>query len=185
MNVADEPQAGSVPRPTSSARFGFLFDPQRRWKPVLGAILTVSVLLSGAFALTKRPWCDEAWFASPAYNLLNRGSMGTSILDPHGFAYAPDLKAIDRFTFWVMPAYFVTQAAWYKIVGFGLFSMRSLSIAWSIIALLSWFAIMRWITGNRNLALLAVLLLGTEQQFIRTAGFGRMDMMCFALAGCG
>src|SRR3954470_20180497 len=164
MNVADELHAGSVPATTSSARFGFFFATQRRWKLVLAAILTISVLLSGAFALTKRPWCDEAWFASPAYNLINLGSMGTSILDPHGFTYAPDLKAIDRFTFWVMPAYFVAQAAWYKIVGFGLFSMRSLSIAWSVVALLSWFVIMRWITGNRNLALLAVLLLGTEQQ---------------------
>lgn len=107
--------------------------------------------------------------------------MATTILDPRGFAYTPNLKGVDRFTYWVMPAYLVTQAVWYKIMGFSLFSMRLLSIVWSIVALLSWFSIVHSITANRNLALLAVCLLGTEQQFIRSAGFGRMDMMCFAL----
>jgi hypothetical protein len=185
MHVADELRAETLPaRPAPrkpSATVRLFVAVQRHPYVVLGAILGLSVFLSGAFAWTKRPWCDEAWFASPAYNLLNRGSMGTTILDPHGFAYTPDLKSIDRFTFWVMPAYFVAQAAWSAVVGFGLISMRCLSIAWSAVALLSWFVIMRWITGNRNLALIAVFLLGTEQQFIRSAGFGRMDMMCFAL----
>src|SRR4051794_29598953 len=118
MYVPGELRAESVPAPTAptTATFRLFFPTQRHWKLTLGAILVLSVLLSSAFALTKRPWCDEAWFASPAYNLLHRGSMGTTILDPHGFPYTPDLKAIDRFTFWVMPAYFVAQAAWYKIV---------------------------------------------------------------------
>ncbi len=153
----------------------------RHWRAIIVVILLGSVSLSCALALTKRPWCDEAWFASPAYNLVTHGTMGTTILDPHGFAYAPDLTGIDRFTYWVMPGYLLAQAAWYRVVGFSLFSMRSLSIAWSVVALLSWFVVVHWITGSRRISLLALLLLATEQQFIRSAAFGRMDLMCFAL----
>lgn len=153
----------------------------RHWRIVLAAIVLTSVLVSCAFAFTKRPWCDEAWFASPAYNLLHHGNLATTVLDPHGYASAAELKGIDRFTYWIMPGYLIAQAGWYMILGFSLFSMRLLSIAWGVVALLSWFAIVRWMTGNLGVALLATLLLGTEQQFIRSAGYGRMDMMCFAL----
>lgn len=153
----------------------------RHWRAAVLCILLTSVVLSCALALAKRPWCDEAWFASPAYNLAYHGTIGTTILDPHGFAYTPDLKGVDRFTYWIMPGYILAQAAWYRVVGFSLFSMRLLSIVWSAIALLSWFVVVNWITGSRRVSLLALLLLATEQQFIRSAAFGRMDLMCVAL----
>lgn len=149
------------------------------------AIVSFSVILSCAEALTRRPWCDEAWFASPAYNLLHHGFMGMTVLDPHGFPFAPLVNGIDRFTYWVMPGYIIAQVAWYKLVGFHLFSMRALSVIWSVVALFSWYVIVKALTHRPSVAVLTTFLLGTEQYFIRSAAAGRMDMMCAALSLAG
>ena len=55
-------------------------DLRHRW--ILGCILAVYLLLAIGGARTLLPWCDEAWFSSPALNLINSGYMGTSVLDP-------------------------------------------------------------------------------------------------------
>ncbi len=148
---------------------------------VLGMIIVFSVSLSTGVALTRRPWCDEGWFASPAYNLIHHGYMGMTILDPHGFVFAPFVQGIERFTYWVMPGYLLMQALWYEIFGLSLFSMRAISVAWSVVALLAWFKVIHALTGNRRVATLAVLLLGTEQHFVLSAASARMDMMCSAM----
>ena len=166
------------------ARLNSLFDviaDAKRYRLALAAILLVSVSLSAGLALSRRPFCDEAWFASPPYNLLNHGHMGMTVLDPHGFVFAALVKDIDKFTYWVLPGYLLVQAAWYSIFGFGLFTMRALSIAFSAVALISWYAIIYWLTGKRSVSLLAVLLLGTEEHFGLSAAMGRMDMMCATL----
>ena len=95
---------------------------------VLTGIIVFSLLLATGAALTRRPWCDEAWFASPSYNLAHHGFMGMTILDPHGFIHTPYVQGVDRYTFWVMPGYLLLQAAWYKLVGLSVFSMRATSI---------------------------------------------------------
>ena len=154
---------------------------RHRWTLILLSSVFISLILSTATALTRRPWCDEAWFASPAYNLLHHHFMGMTILDPHGFVFAPLLKGIDQFTYLVMPCYLVLQSLWYSVLGFSLVSMRAISIVWSAAALVAWFIVVQWLTKNRNIALIAVLLLGTEEYFVLAAATGRMDMMCAAL----
>ena len=148
---------------------------------LLLSTMAFSLLLATGVALTRRPWCDEAWFASPSYNLARHGFMGMTILDPHGFIHTTYVQGIDRYTFWVMPGYLLLQAAWYKMVGVSVFSMRATSVLWSAAALVSWFFIARWIIGDRRVALLAVFLLATEKHFVFSAATGRMDMMCFSL----
>ena len=59
--------------------------------------------------------------------------------------------------------------------------MQSLSILWSGVALLSWYAIVRYLTSDHRVALVATFLLATEQQFVITSATGRMDMTCAAL----
>ena len=49
---------------------------------VLGLILAVYLALELGNIATRSPWCDEAWFGSPAYNLAYKGFMGTTVLDP-------------------------------------------------------------------------------------------------------
>ncbi len=157
------------------------FSDERRSTYVLAAVVLFSLLLATGAALRRRPWCDEAWFASVAYNLIHHGFMGMTVLDPHGYIFHPYVEGIDRYTYWVMPGYLLLQAAWYKVVGFSLFSMRALSILWGGVALLSWYIVVRWLTRDRRIALLTTFFLGTEQHFAFSAATGRMDMMCAAL----
>lgn len=158
----------------------FWKNPSRAYWGVAGGVLVLYLLLTSGTAITKRPWSDEGWFASPAYNLINHGHMGTSILEsvePRG-----QQKGIDKYTYWIMPLDIPAQAAWYKVVGFGLFQMRMLSAAWGLLAILSWWVIVYTLSGNRNVALLTASIIALDYAFITGASFGRMDMMCAALS---
>src|SRR5450432_3358303 len=68
-------------------------------------IVVVYLILAVACARTLMPWCDEAWFAGPAYNLMTHGYMGTPVLDPTSGWFIRDLTHIDRYTYWIMPLY--------------------------------------------------------------------------------
>jgi 4-amino-4-deoxy-L-arabinose transferase-like glycosyltransferase len=154
---------------------------ENRTTYVLVGIILFSLVFGTGAALTRRPWCDEGWFASIGYSLNHRGVMGMSILDPHGYIFHQNVEGIDRYTYWVMPAYPLLQAAWYRVFGLTLFSMRAISLFWGVVALLSWYTVVRWLTKDTQVALLATFLLGTEQHFLFSAATGRMDMMCASL----
>ena len=80
-----------------------------------------------------------------------------------------------------MPLHSLFQAAWYRVLGFGLMRQRLLSVAFGAGALVSWFCIILVLTGERFVALLAVCLIGFERNFLAAAGNGRMDMMAASL----
>src|SRR5258708_35708715 len=103
-------------------------------------ILLLFVIFAGARIATKRPWVDEARFTSPALDLVTHGRFGTQILEPTGshlslFQPGAVLTGIDRHTYWIMPLYPLTQAAWGKLFGFSAFSMRVPSVFWGILLL--------------------------------------------------
>jgi 4-amino-4-deoxy-L-arabinose transferase-like glycosyltransferase len=149
----------------------------RLW--IVVAVTSVYVALTLGAALTKRPWSDEGWFANASWNLSTRGWMGTTVLEPNGF-----LVGIDQYTYWVMPLYLVVQAAWYDVFGFSLLSSRALSLIFGLIALFSWFTIMKSLCGEK-LGLLTAGLLAFDYNFIMSSSFGRMDLMCAALGAAG
>jgi 4-amino-4-deoxy-L-arabinose transferase-like glycosyltransferase len=132
--------------------------------------------LATAAALTKAPWWDEGWFASPAVSLVTSGSMGSPVLMPSLW-----LQDIDKYTYWVMPLYPVSLAAWFKVAGVGLLAMRAFSLLWGVVALLSWFFIMKALSRDRTIALAAFALIALDYDFITMASEGRMDMMAAAL----
>jgi len=140
--------------------------PENRFWLLATAVLMVYLALAVATALTKAPTGDEAWFSSPAYNLAFKGYMGTSVLDPGSgtpvLHTRTRLDGIDRYTYWVMPLNLITQAGWYKLVGFGLLPMRALSIIWALVALASWWIVFYQVSGSRYTALLAVALFEVE-----------------------
>ncbi len=138
-------------------------------------------LITGGVAVSKRPWCDEGWFADIAYNLAHRGVMGLTLLDPHGFVFAPLVKGIETYTYWVMPGYIFMQTVWYQVLGLSVFTMRALSLAWAIAALTSWYLIVCYLTQSRAVGLVSVLVLALDQHFVVSGASGRMDMMCAAL----
>jgi hypothetical protein len=139
------------------------------------------VTISALVSLTKIPSDDEAWFASPAINLVREGYMGNSVMEVAGTQWL----RMDERTYWQPPMHFLAQAGWYSIFGFSLFTERCLSTFWGILALMSVFFIGRALFGNDASALLGTAALALDFQFINSASDGRMDMMCAAFALMG
>lgn len=54
---------------------------------------------------TKMPWCDEAWFASSALNLVRHGFMGNTV-----FVNGGGWLHLNQYTFWQPPMYFIAEA---------------------------------------------------------------------------
>jgi hypothetical protein len=144
------------------------------------AVVSLYAALTIGVSLTKPPEIDEGWFASPAWNLITKGSMGTTVLEPSG-TLTSRLSGINQHTYWVMPLHLLAQAGWYEVFGFSLFSMRTLSIAWGLVALASWFLIMKALSGNQKVAMTAFAFIALDYVFIMHASLGRMDIMCAAL----
>jgi hypothetical protein len=142
------------------------------WTTV-GVITLIYLSLAFGQALTKHPWMDEGWLASPAYTLITEGYMGSPVKE--------SLGTEDRYFYYNPPLFILAQAAWYKAFGFSLLALRTLSMVWGLVAMASWFFIMKALSGNRNLALFTFALVGLDVIFVRDASFGRMDMMSAAL----
>jgi len=139
----------------------------------ISVIVLAYLALAVGQALTKHPWMDEAWFASPALTLITEGYMGSPVME--------SLGTKDKYFYYNPPLFILAQAGWYKVFGFGLLSLRTLSMFWGLVAMASWYFIMKALSGDRALALLAFGLVGLDAIFIRDASFGRMDMMSAAL----
>ncbi len=149
-----------------------------RAKGALALTATVFLLLSVASALTKRPWSDEGHMASASYNLAVNGSMGTLMLPEEN---SVGFQGISRHTYWIMPLTMVSQAGWYKLFGFSLFSQRAMSIAYGLLAVFCAYWFLHRLSGSRTAALLAAVIIATDYNVVNQASMGRPDMMCAAL----
>jgi len=138
---------------------------------ILTSVALLYLGLSVGRSLTDSPGCDEGWFASPALNLITSGRMATTVLEESNMKMTTGLH---QYTYWIMPANILAQAAWYKAVGFSLFSMRSLSVLFGLLALAAWFSIMKSLTNDNRIALLAVAFIALDFAFVRSASTGRM-----------
>ena len=151
----------------------------------LGITLAVYLLQAFWIAGTKAPWCDEGWFANPAYNLAFRGNMGTNVLEPSGHFLNAYLRGIQERTYIVVPNHLVALAAWFRIFGFSLFTMRAWSILWGAITLPVTFYILYRLLPDPRIALLTTVLLSLDFVFLWSSADGRMDATAAALALCG
>lgn len=157
-------------------------------RPAAGTALIVLVYLALGLTnvLTRAPWCDEAWFGNPAYNLAYKGFMGTTVLDPASSTWkSVKLTGIDRHTYWVMPLNLLMNAAGFRVFGFSIYSMRLLSLFWGLIALSAWGVILWKLTGQLLLTLGSLGLISVDYHFLMQASDGRMDMMTVALGWSG
>jgi 4-amino-4-deoxy-L-arabinose transferase-like glycosyltransferase len=148
--------------------------PTRSLVAAIAAFLLINIALGIGTAHTLRPWVDEGWHGAPAWSLAFRGYMGTPCYVEAG------LKDIDRYTYWIMPIYPVLQAAWYRIWGFGLETMRALSILCVLLGLISWTLFFRRLTDDTRGALLFMALMACDYISLTGAGSGRPDAMSFA-----
>lgn len=147
---------------------------------MVAAIVVYFGLCVGS-ALTNRPQVDEGLFASPALNMAEQGFLGTTVLETKG---SPLIRIEER-TYWVMPLYLLNAALSFKIFGFSIFSMRLVSIFWGLVALAAWFFIVQKATGNRESALLCLILMACDYTFLDAATTSRMDIMSAALTFAG
>ena len=148
--------------------------------PLAGALVLYLVFAS----LTARCghiWSNEAWFASPALTLLHEGYLGTIIVESKGTW----MEGLDRHTYWIPPLHLLLQAVWYKVFGFGLISMRSLSMAAGFTLLLAWYWIVARLTASRGIALLAVVIAATDTRVLTFTALGPPDSLCAALGVLG
>jgi 4-amino-4-deoxy-L-arabinose transferase-like glycosyltransferase len=139
-------------------------------------ILIMYLTLAAGTALARRPWCDEAWFASPALNLMRQGTMGTSI-----FETANGSADLSVHTYWQPPLYFLMEVPWFTVWGFSLFTERALSIVWGIVLILATHSLIRALTQNEQAGRIAALVTALDPVCLQIAGGGRMDMMSTAL----
>ena len=153
------------------------------------AILLIGLLFAALGLLlvfTRRPWVDEAWFTGPGLDLATRGKFGTLLLDPAGSHLRLNkidavLQGINQHTYWVMPFHLIQLAAWGKLFGFGIFSVRMPSLLWGGITLLSVGLIVRHLYPARPAALIAAGVLAVDFGFLNAASDARMDMTAAAL----
>lgn len=144
----------------------------------LAALAFVYLAGAVATALTERPWCDEGWFAEPAWNLVRLGEMSTPTLDN---SLQPALESLKRYTYWVFPTYLVTLGGWSWVFGFTLFAARMYSTLWGAVLLVGAAAVLRRLGVGWQWVCLALTLLIVDYQFLRRASEVRMDIMCAAL----
>ncbi len=157
------------------------FKPRKSQLLIGLVILAIYLSLTISTALTEIPGTDEGFFANPAFNLITKDTFSTTVLE----TFATPFKGMDRHTYWIMPLQPLMLSIWYKVFGFGVFSTRSLSIVWGLVALASWFLIVRSLFKRTSLALLVIALLSGDYIFIVCASSGRMDMMSAALGFAG
>lgn len=148
---------------------------------LLAAALSVYLVLAVWTAVAGYIWDNEAWFASPAFTLIHKGYLGTTILASKGTW----LEGIDRHTYWIPPLHPLLQALWYRLFGFGLLQMRYLSIVAGAVVLLAWYGIVSLLTDNRGIALLSIIIPATDSRFLMFAALGRPDATCAAFGALG
>jgi hypothetical protein len=137
------------------------------------AYLALLVML----ARTRRPWNDEAMFANPAWNLVQHGYLGSTVMEEDGSG----LPNIHRYTYWMFPFYLVVLAGWFKLVGFGLMSLRALTIFWTCVFLCEWWFLLRRWTRDIGVTLLGLALIAFDYNIMVAGSFGRYDIMVAAL----
>jgi hypothetical protein len=158
--------------------------PRHAWRSLLplAACIALYFVLALWIAATKAPWCDEGWFACPAYNLAFRGKMATNVLEPSGHFLNAYLKGIQERTYIVVPNHLIALAGWFRLFGFSMFIMRAYSIVWGAIELLLLYYILVRLFPDRRVAQTAVFLLATDFIFLWSTADGRMEAPATALA---
>jgi 4-amino-4-deoxy-L-arabinose transferase-like glycosyltransferase len=126
------------------------------------------------------PSNNEAWFANPAVDLLARHMMGTPVLGETGTW----LAGVDQHTYWTMPMYGLVQAPWYFIFGFNIITQRLLTFCCGLALLVCIYWLVRKLSTEWA-AVLSVVLIGCDYQFVKQSGLGRMDILCALLGFAG
>lgn len=140
---------------------------ERMW---LAAIIVLHLVLAASFARVIYPIDDEAYYASPAANLLMHGHFGTTTYENQA------LPNLAQRSFWIMPVYPAMLTGWFRVFGVGLWEQRLLSAAFGGLAVWAWYWIILGLSKDTRLALLTAALLAIDHSVLSGAN-GRPDLM--------
>lgn len=157
--------------------------PGRRWWIVpLGAAVLVYLVLALWLAYTKAPWCDEAWFVNPAFNLAVHGYMGSNVLEPSGHYLNAYLRGVQQRTYIFPPNHLVALAGWIRLFGFSALLVRLYSISWGALGLAALYYVLLRAFPDRKVAQLAILFTSIDFVYLWSTADGRPEAMAFSLA---
>lgn len=151
-----------------------------RHTPYFLLIIALYLVLGTGMVFTQATWCDESWQASPAFDLLNGGTMGMTGIDTSEKVH----QGMDRHSYWMPPVHYLSQAGWCRVFGEGLFQVRFHSMFWGIVLLMSVYSLLKS-TYVRWVGLLAMLILAVDFNFVFCAAENRPDVMSAALVFAG
>jgi hypothetical protein len=172
------PQGTEVPMP-DTGNTGIEKSPYavRHTVWIVAALLLVYAGAATGILRVEYPIDDEAYFASPAFNLAHKGFFGTTVVESVGTNW----KGRSQATYWIQPLHGLLLAGWARVFGATLWSQRSLSAVFGALDLCAWFLIVRTLAGRDSPALVTMALLAVDHKLLGVAGSGRMDMMAAAL----
>jgi len=149
----------------------------RRWVPAI--VLTAIVV--GFLALLvyygnrlPPPWCDDVFFIQPAENWARGKGMGTPVLDDL-------MPGIATRTCWQPPIYLLALAAWGKVMGFDLATMRWFSRLVGALGLVLLFLLARQWGLPATVSLLPVLWVSLDLVYQYRSNIVRMDVLTATL----
>jgi hypothetical protein len=147
------------------AKTGIFERRKARWL-MLSVAASLYLVCCFGLALTRGPWYDEGFLANPSYAWITTGHPGISILDDSGpflpFHQRMSMRGIREHIYAEMPLYVVFLAGWFKVVGFGLVRTRMFTILCGLIALLSWYSVVRKLTMDAGVAVVTFSLIAID-----------------------
>lgn len=182
------PQQEKAPVPLSNreglaAYSGIFLRPKARVLALSSAAL-LYLICCFSLAFTRAPWYDEGFVANPSYAWIVTGHPGVSVLDDSGpflpFPKRIDMKGIREHIYLEMPLYTVLLAAWFKAFGFGLVTTRMFTMLCGLVALLSWYCVVRRLTLDAAVAVVSFALIAVDYGYILRSSEGRMDALSAA-----
>jgi hypothetical protein len=96
---------------------------------------------------------------------------------------AREIDGRDRRLYMVMPLYFLPLAGWFSVFGVSYAAMHLFAIAWGVIAGIAWYIIVKCLSKDRVVALLAATLNTLSYDYVNLMS-ARYDCMSAALVAC-
>lgn len=138
--------------------------------PWLLGIVLLHLVLAAGFARVIHPIDDEAYYASPAANLILKGHFGTTTYEN------PKLPNLEKRSYWVVPLYPLLLSVWFRVLGVGLWEQRLLSVLAGGLVVWAWYQIVLALSRNWHRALAAAALIAIDHTVLSAAN-GRPDLM--------
>ena len=177
-------QPSIAPRTDQTTAPAGLFENARSPRLALAVATALYLICCFSLALTRAPWFDEGVNANSSYAWITTGYPGLSVVDESGpflpFPQRMSMKGIRQHMYEEMLLHMVALAAWFKVFGFGLVRARALTILCGLVVLFSWYSIVRRLTMDAGVAVVAFALTAIDYGFVLRTSEARMDAMSAA-----